>query len=824
MHNYPFLQIKNIFLSALIFFAIISYSRPVHSQTIIREKIKINPSINADQNSTKITMQTAHIVRVTIKTVCRVYCYYLPYWNEWECKPTSATAVVTSPISHQVRNVEGTALFDEEGVYIFNISFRAGVIMACHQGASVEVYLDENLIYSLYEDDACDISGQFEVKFPPPPPPPPPAFEFGIDYTKKEICGSQHSQMNFTCNKEISSLTDKTVRLNIESGDADVQFYDYYHREPIGKVAIISLEKSGYYSVSLNSPYIGAPKQIIINGSSNGAETKDTLILNPSTFKYTIYPDHEVQNVIHGKEIKNEIYTFSSDKCTDYRLPDSTKYNLSIIKGSHLGHLADPFTDKPVNSISNLAHANFGEAEYKFIADGINPVNLDTAIVRISTTDSRILPTDVKVIVKEDTASHVKAYFAKRDLSPGDTVQIIIKNVDRYGNERDYPAETEFEAAIIEGCNTGRINGISTHLTQVKQPITFVVNDALEEADSLVVLRIGAPPFYNINPITKPQLVNPSIQINNISFIKREKFSLQKRFGIVGFKNFCTDYSAIYTENYDAQAKIKKCGGADTCDSNNLPEAPKIVLTTAFSSNKLCEQVPALAFTFFNYLGESTRTPPLMKPTYYVCYNRKVEKWVLKLIPNNQFVLQIEQQYCWEKIKNIWLESNKQYPVMIENYKTFKLPKDPEELRLFKKDLEEHHFYPIQPSRIKKYILKEFVIAHEEGHVNTFKQVIERTYKEEKYAQKFLTGFNYPCSNLNNKVKASSKAKEFLIKYEGIIVKSAGQKWVKTFFGEHAGDDERIESKYNIDLYNKIMPNIFTHFNLNYIPAREWWN
>ncbi len=100
---------------------------------------------------------------------------------------------------------------------------------------------------------------------------------------------------------------------------------------------------------------------------------------------------------------------------------------------------------------------------------------------------------------------------------------------------------------------------------------------------------------------------------------------------------------------------------------------------------------------------------------------------------------------------------------MIENYKTFELPKDPKELLLLKKDLEAYQYYPIQPSRIKKYILKEFVIAHEEGHTNTFKNVIKKTYIEEKLAQKNLSGFNYSFPKIKNKAQASLKAKDFLI-------------------------------------------------------------
>ncbi|MFA7227694.1 MAG: hypothetical protein WC061_01560, partial [Melioribacteraceae bacterium] len=302
-------------------------------------------------------------------------------------------------------------------------------------------------------------------------PAQPPPFDFSIKLSYSKICGSQDSGIKFECNREISSLSDKTVQLSLEEGELDLLFYDYYENIPLGKTMTTTLDKSGHFSVRLNSPNAGESQEVKVNAFSNGLLRSDTLTVEPSTYIYSIYPDYYALNLLHGQTIPDPFYTYAEDRCTARQLPDSTRYNLNIVKGIQWGHLIDPATGNPVNSISFLSHQSFGEASFEYIADGLNPAETDTAVVRISATDPRILPVDIEIHIRKDTSSHVTAYFEKENLSPGETVNIIIKNVDSDGNVRDYPPETLFEAAVIKGCNTGLINGAGTHLTGIMQPV-----------------------------------------------------------------------------------------------------------------------------------------------------------------------------------------------------------------------------------------------------------------------------------------------------------------------------------------------------------------
>ncbi|MEW6508427.1 MAG: hypothetical protein AB1432_11840, partial [Bacteroidota bacterium] len=95
-----------------------------------------------------------------------------------------------------------------------------------------------------------------------------------------------------------------------------------------------------------------------------------------------------------------------------------------------------------------------------------------------------------------DTA-YVKAYFAEESLVPGDTVDVIVKKVDKYGTETDFPSNTLFEVGIKEGCTAGNIltsNGdLGQYFINVSAPVRFVVNNSISSADTNIVLRVGVP-------------------------------------------------------------------------------------------------------------------------------------------------------------------------------------------------------------------------------------------------------------------------------------------------------------------------------------------
>jgi len=58
---------------------------------------------------------------------------------------------------------------------------------------------------------------------------------------------------------------------------------------------------------------------------------------------------------------------------------------------------------------------------------------------------------------KLETILYVKADFKTETLSPGDTVNVIVKKVDEEGNENNFSPSTNFEVGLEEGCGAGYI-------------------------------------------------------------------------------------------------------------------------------------------------------------------------------------------------------------------------------------------------------------------------------------------------------------------------------------------------------------------------------
>jgi hypothetical protein len=87
--------------------------------------------------------------------------------------------------------------------------------------------------------------------------------------------------------------------------------------------------------------------------------------------------------------------------------------------------------------------------------------------------------------------------FDKPTFNPGDTLNVIIKRVDSYGNETDYPDTTQFEVGIQSGCDLGVIlNSVkdttAQYFAKIRQPIKFIASKSINP-DSEVVLIVGAP-------------------------------------------------------------------------------------------------------------------------------------------------------------------------------------------------------------------------------------------------------------------------------------------------------------------------------------------
>ncbi|MFC2134618.1 hypothetical protein ACFLTH_08380 [Bacteroidota bacterium] len=107
--------------------------------------------------------------------------------------------------------------------------------------------------------------------------------------------------------------------------------------------------------------------------------------------------------------------------------------------------------------------------------------------------------TEFEIIVKEKLGEelYVKADFTKEKLYPGDTVSVSVKKVDEDGDEYDFPAGTNFEVGLKDGCDAGYILDTAgvhpAYIESMQEPIRIVINESLTEADTLISLRVGVP-------------------------------------------------------------------------------------------------------------------------------------------------------------------------------------------------------------------------------------------------------------------------------------------------------------------------------------------
>jgi len=87
--------------------------------------------------------------------------------------------------------------------------------------------------------------------------------------------------------------------------------------------------------------------------------------------------------------------------------------------------------------------------------------------------------------------------FDRPTFSPGDTLNVIIKKVDAYGNEINYPDTTQFEVGIQSGCSLGVIlntakDTTAQYFAKIRQPIKLIASTP-SNSDSVIVLIVGAP-------------------------------------------------------------------------------------------------------------------------------------------------------------------------------------------------------------------------------------------------------------------------------------------------------------------------------------------
>ncbi|MBL1212893.1 MAG: hypothetical protein HND52_06010 [Ignavibacteriae bacterium] len=100
-----------------------------------------------------------------------------------------------------------------------------------------------------------------------------------------------------------------------------------------------------------------------------------------------------------------------------------------------------------------------------------------------------------KAEIKKPAVFYIKANFTEPEFEVGDTLDVIVKKVDEFGNESSFADSTDFEVGIVEGCDIGNIlkpdGEEGQYFLSMKMPIKFIVADSLETDSTKVILRVG---------------------------------------------------------------------------------------------------------------------------------------------------------------------------------------------------------------------------------------------------------------------------------------------------------------------------------------------
>jgi len=275
--------------------------------------------------------------------------------------------------------------------------------------------------------------------------------------------------------------------------------------------------------------------------------------------------------------------------------PANQSFSLELTDGSDYGDILFLFRGMFWVDAKLLAYAYM---PFKFAAMEI-PLNgsVQTTILVSTDKDGKQLWGSGIITIGKDS-SHIAAYFEKSDLAPGDTVNVIVKKVDSNGNETNYPPDTPFEVAIVKGCGLGLINGTGDHLSNVQQPIKFVVADSLTGTDTVVVLRVGAPvveenvankKLVNIPALSKSK--NAKNTVNKLN-MKAAQNTNAKILAKTAEETSCTIYTPIYSDNTDAAATIKKLELEIIYPTPNTiaqittePKMPEVICKAKLTSN-----------------------------------------------------------------------------------------------------------------------------------------------------------------------------------------------------------------------------------------------
>ncbi|MFC2134971.1 hypothetical protein ACFLTH_10160 [Bacteroidota bacterium] len=132
------------------------------------------------------------------------------------------------------------------------------------------------------------------------------------------------------------------------------------------------------------------------------------------------------------------------------------------------------------------------------------------------------------IVTKEKKEEfYVKAEFESDPLSPGDTVNVIVKKVDKDGNEYNFDPSTTFEVGLKYGCGWSYILNAAgeqeDYFASMQAPIKLIINEPPSDIDTLISLRVGVPSTADTTYKPYDELLSQQLNITEGENTKQKK-------------------------------------------------------------------------------------------------------------------------------------------------------------------------------------------------------------------------------------------------------------------------------------------------------------
>lgn len=168
-------------------------------------------------------------------------------------------------------------------------------------------------------------------------------------------------------------------------------------------------------------------------------------------------------------------------------LPSETKYNLKVTKGLKYGYLGYLENSNDISQtgteLFNLNH-DHGALYFVYQSYGEPPVQEDTVVINVSTTDPNIQPVDVKYLIQ---SPKIQVTFVPNSIASGDTASVVLKKKNNDGSFSDFSTDQLFDLKLTGGAGNGMIfipeGGYTTdQARRVKQGFSFIANELITES------------------------------------------------------------------------------------------------------------------------------------------------------------------------------------------------------------------------------------------------------------------------------------------------------------------------------------------------------